>query len=68
MSPEQQADIRDRTTAVGGLVFTLQAELLMIGVYQEMDDEAGAIGARQAACAAMTKIESNLTVLKGYCQ
>ena len=75
MTDDQQADIKQRAAAVAGLAATLQAELLMYGVYQEMsamgdlgDDYNNEItGARQAACAAFAKIEENLTILKGYC-
>ena len=68
MTDDQQADIKARTAAVAGLVATLQAALLMIGVYEDvggMDSEID--GARQTACAALANIESNLAALKEYC-
>ena len=71
MTDDQQADIKARTAAVAGLAATLQAELLMVGLYQEMNRtdnfESEVEGARQGACAALAKIEEHLTVLKGYC-
>ena len=72
MTDDQQADIKARTAAVAGLAATLQAELLMIGVYRELGGDNGGFGneltgAQQAACAAMAKIDEHLTVLRGYC-
>lgn len=68
MTADQQADIKARTAAVAGLAATLQADLLMIGVYEEMGGyESETEGARQAACAAINLIEDHLSVLRGYC-
>ena len=69
MSPEQQAEIQDRTAAVAGLAATVGTAFAMRAVYEEMGGyDSEAEGACQTAHSALNRIQEHVEALRGMCK